>query len=190
MNGFSSLWLHAAALHLWQATLFGLIIGLCIVWLPAVPARVRHFAGCLALLRFVLPAGLFALLLGSFHWAASGGSWLPGRLGTIWLPAFIVSGEARATPSIAALQQQNPTVLALVWGLGTVLLAGAGMIRLVSGLRAVKQKQVPFGAEHQERLAHSRQRDRLLCSVQRLAGRDRTISIQGNRPRGFVLGVG
>ncbi len=152
MNALSSLWLHAAALHLWQATLFGLVISLCIVWLPAVSARVRHFAGCLALLRFILPAGFLASLFGPAHWLAHGGGWLPGTVGSIWLPVFFVSGNDSGTPSAVVRHFPTATALTLLWGVGTILLLGAGMVRLLRGMQAVKQKQVPFAAEHQERL--------------------------------------
>ena len=152
MTPLSSFWLHAAGLHLWQATLFGLVIGGCIVWLPAVPARLRHFAGCLALLRFILPAGLLAPLIGWFHWVAPGGSWLPGRFSELWLPAFIVSGNARGGPSTTVLRLPDPAVLVLIWSVGAILLLGAGMIRLIRGLRAVRQRQVPFAKGDRDRL--------------------------------------
>ena len=152
MNALYSSWLHAAALHLWQATLFGLAISLCIVWLPAVPARLRHFAGCLALLRFILPVCLLAPLIGSLPWVAASGSWLPERFGALWLPAFIVSGNAGGTSSAAALHLPDAAVLAAIWSLGTALLLGASAIRLIRGLRAVIQQQTPFAAGDQERL--------------------------------------
>ena len=142
MNAFHNLWLHAVALHLWQATLFGLAIGAGLVALPGAPARLRHFAGWLALLRFLLPAGLFASLTGSLHWAALGGVWLPARVGGLWMPAFIVSGNAPETQR--ALLLPLTVVLAAIWSLGTVLLLGAGTVRLIRGLREL----LPMGAIH------------------------------------------
>jgi beta-lactamase regulating signal transducer with metallopeptidase domain len=148
----NNLWLHAAALHLWQATLFGLVIALVIMWLPVLPARLRHFAGCLALLRFMLPACLFASLVGSLHLFAAGGSWLPSRLGALWLPPFIVSGNARETPWATVLHLPDAGVLTTIWALGAILLLGMGMTQLVLGRRAVKRGQVPFSAKDQEHL--------------------------------------
>jgi TonB family protein len=150
MNAFHNLWLHAVALHLWQATLFGLAIGAGLVALPGAPARLRHFAGWLALLRFLLPAGLFASLTGSLHWAALGGVWLPARVGGLWMPAFIVSGNAPETQR--ALLLPLTVVLAAIWSLGTVLLLGAGTVRLIRGLRELRRGQVPFAAGDRERL--------------------------------------
>jgi hypothetical protein len=40
----------------------------------------------------------------------------------------------------------------MIWSMGTILLLGLGMTRLVRGLRAVKHGQVPFSAEDHERL--------------------------------------
>jgi beta-lactamase regulating signal transducer with metallopeptidase domain len=151
MNALTNFWLRGAALHLWQATLFGLAIALVIALLPG-PARLRHFAGCLALLRFLLPAGLLAPLIGFLQWAAPGGAWLPARLSSLWLPPFIVSGNAGETPSATVLHLPDAGLLATIWAIGAVLLLGAGMIRLVRGLQAVKRGQIPFSATHRERL--------------------------------------
>ena len=145
MNALTNFWLRGAALHLWQATLFGLAVALVIALLPG-PARLRHFAGCLALLRFLLPACLLAPLIGFLQWAAPGGAWLPARLSSLWLPPFIVSGIAGETPSATARQLPDAGVLATIWAFGAVFLLGAGMIRLVRGLRAVKRGQSPFSA--------------------------------------------
>jgi hypothetical protein len=112
MNTLFDCWLRGVALHLWQATLFGLAIGLVIVLLPG-PARLRHFAGCLALLRFILPGSLLAPLIGSFHWAAPSGAWLPARFSGLWLPAFIVSGSAPGTLSASVLPLPDAKVLAV-----------------------------------------------------------------------------
>lgn len=152
MNTLSPFWLHAVALHLWQATLFGLVVGLGLVLLPAAPAWLRHFAGWLALLRFVLPASLLAPLIGFLPWVAPGGPWLPARVSALLMPAFIVSGNARGVPP-AASHLPDSAALVMIWGLGTILLLGAGMIRLARGLRAVQRRQVPFAVGDRERLA-------------------------------------
>ena len=151
MNALCNFWRHAAALHLWQATLFGLVVGLGIVLLPAAPARLRHFAGWLALLRFVLPASLLAPLIGFLPWVAHGGPWLPARVSALLMPAFIVSGNARGVPP-AASHLPDSAVLVMIWSLGTILLLGAGMIRLARGLRAVKRHEIPFATGDRERL--------------------------------------
>ncbi len=48
MSIFADTWLRTAALHLWQASLFGLAITLILAVLPG-PARLHHFAGLLGL---------------------------------------------------------------------------------------------------------------------------------------------
>ena len=152
MNALCYFWLHAAALHLWQATLFGLAVSLGLVLLPGAPARMRHFAGWLALLRFVLPAGLLAPLLGFLPGIAPGGSWLPAGFSALLLPAFIVSGNARGAPPAAFSPLSDPAVLIVLWCVGTIVLLGVGMVRLARGLRAVKRREVPFAAGDRERL--------------------------------------
>jgi TonB family protein len=146
----SDFWWRQAALHLWQATLFGLAIAFVMVLLPG-PARLRQFAGCLALLRFLVPAGLLAPLLGLPPWALTGGLWRSTGLGTLWMPAFVVSGNALKT-SPAALNVPLPAILAVVWGGGTILCFGFGTIRLVRGLRGVRRQGIPFSTGDQERL--------------------------------------
>lgn len=154
MNLFSDVWWRAAALHLWQATLFGLIITLAMVVLPG-PARLRQFAGCLGLLRFLLPAGLLAPalapLLGILPWTSNGGLWRSTGLGTLWLPAFVVSGNALRTPP-AVLNLSLPAILAVAWGAGALLFFGIGMMRLARGLHAVRRQEIPFSTGDQERL--------------------------------------
>jgi beta-lactamase regulating signal transducer with metallopeptidase domain len=150
MNLLADIWLRDTALHLWQATLFGLAIAVVIVLLPG-PARLRHFAGCLGLLRFLLPAGVLASLLGFLPWATVAGSWRPAGFGTLWMPAFVVSGNALRTPP-AVLNVPLPAILAMVWGVGTLLVFGAGMIRLARGLRAVRRQEIPFSTGDQGRL--------------------------------------
>ena len=150
MNLFADIWLRETSLHLWQATLFGLVITLVMVLLPG-PARLRQFAGCLGLLRFLVPAGLLAPLLGFLPWAATGGLWRSTGLATLWLPPFVVSGNALRTPP-AALNVLLSAVLAVIWGAGTILFFGLGLIRLIRGLRAVRRQEAPFSIRDEARL--------------------------------------
>lgn len=163
MNLFSDSWFCEVALHLWQATLFGLAITLVIALLPG-PARLRHFAGCLGLLRFLIPAGLLAPLIGFLPRVATEGLWKATGLGTLWMPPFVVSGNGLRTPP-AVLNYPLPAVLAAIWGAGTILFLGAGMVRLARGLHAVRRQQILFSTGEQERL------DALAVSVGLLPGR-------------------
>jgi len=150
MNSLFDIWWRGTALHLWQATLFGLAITLVMVLLPG-PARLRHFAGCLGLLRFLLPAGLLSPLFGFLPWVSEGGLWGSTRLGTLWMPAFVVSGNALRSPP-PWLSFSWPAILAVAWGAGAVVYLGVGIIRLFRGLRAVQRQEIPFSAGDQERL--------------------------------------
>jgi TonB family protein len=150
MNLFADVWLRETSLHLWQATLFGLVITLVMVLLPG-PARLRYFAGWLGLLRFLLPAGLLAPLLGLLPWVATGGLWRSTGLGALWMPAFVVSGNALRTPP-AVLNVPLSAVLAVIWGAGTILFFGLGLIRLIRGLRAVRRQEAQFSIRDEARL--------------------------------------
>ena len=63
MNFSPSFWI-ALGNHLWQATLFGLLIVSLLLILKKFPARIRFYIGWIGLLKFVLPSALFIFLLG------------------------------------------------------------------------------------------------------------------------------
>jgi TonB family protein len=150
MNLFAHGCFRDVAIHLWQATLFGLVITLVLLLLPG-PARLRHFAGCLALLRFLLPAGLLVRLVGFMPWVSTGGLLRATGLGSLWMPAFVISGSAARMPA-AGLGMSLPVIAMIVWCAGTVLLFGIGLIRLARGLRALRRRQAPFSTAAQARL--------------------------------------
>jgi len=154
MNFIFNFWFHAMLPHLWQASLFGLAIALFIVSLPLAPARLRYFAGWLALCRFILPANLLAPLVGILPQISHGSSWMPAGFRDFWLPAFIVFGDGSARHPAAATVTSfsTPTTLCGIWVGGTVLLLVAGLLRLMRGLREVSRQAVPFSSGDQLRL--------------------------------------
>lgn len=154
MNFLFDFWFRAMLPHLWQASLFGLAIILFILSLPQAPARLRYFAGWLALLRFMLPAGLLVPLVGIPRRIFFGGSWVPAGFSDLWMPAFIVFGDgtARHPAATTVTPFSTPTMLCGVWVGGTVLLLVAGLVRLIRGLRRVRWQAVPFSPGDQLRL--------------------------------------
>jgi len=151
MNFFANPWLREIALHLWQATVFGLAIALVVALLP-LPARLRYFAGCLGLLRFLVPAGFLAPLIRLMPWACTGGLWKASGLGTLWMPVFAVPGSAVQSPSAMPVLSL-PAFMTVVWCAGTILILAIGLTRLARGLRAVRRQQTPFSRSDRERLA-------------------------------------
>jgi hypothetical protein len=144
MNQFPNIWMRQIELHLWQATLFGLAITLFMMFLPG-PARLRHFAGCLGLLRFLVPVVLLAPLFGRLAWLSKGGLMRLTGLNALWMPPFFVPGESMR-PSPAVLNVSFSELLAVIWAFGCITAIRIGAIRLIRGLRAVRRQQTAFFA--------------------------------------------
>ncbi|OIQ98801.1 regulatory protein BlaR1 [mine drainage metagenome] len=137
------------ALHLWQATWFGLVAAFLIVAVPGLSAKARHVLGGLALARFFVPTSWLATLAATVASRLPGGNWLAARLGEVTMPAFIVSG-AGATGGQEGLVVT--WLVAALWAVGCAAVAWVGVARLVRGLRAVKRSQILFGDGEQARL--------------------------------------
>ncbi len=148
MSAFFISWLRGAELHLWQATLFGLLIAVVLLFLPG-PAKLRYFAGWLALLRFLLPGAALAAWIPSLRWISAGMPAGAQRLGALWMPPFVVGEGAApsATGSVVA------ATLGAIWATGMLVVAGIGGFRLMRGLRAVRHQAVPLAAADRARLA-------------------------------------
>lgn len=129
-------------LHLWQSTAFALLISVLVAVLPG-PAWLRHLAGLLGLLRFVLPAGLVGLLFGTLSWAPLRGALDNSALERFLLPPFVVRGDlAPAAGTLFGLS--FGTLLLGAWASGTLLLAGFWLLRLLRGLSALRRQARPF----------------------------------------------
>ena len=59
---FSAWWWPRLADHLWQATLFGLVVVLASLLLKRAPARSRHSLWLLATAKFIVPAALLVFV--------------------------------------------------------------------------------------------------------------------------------
>ncbi len=129
-------------LHLWQSTAFALLIAVLMACLPG-PAWLRHFAGLLGLLRFLLPAGLFAALVGNVSWAPLRGVFAHSALEQFLLPPFVVRADTTAG-STTVLGLPLGTFLVAAWATGTLLLAGFWLVRLLRGLHALRTQARPF----------------------------------------------
>jgi len=141
----------AAAVHLWQATLFGLLVAPAASFLP-MPARLRHLTASLALLRFAIPAALFAPLVAWLPWSAVPAFVRPSGAGGVWMPAFVVGADPlTAGPGVFRLP--GPALLLAIWAAGTAACAAGGGIRLFRSLRAVAAEGAPFPPEDCARLA-------------------------------------
>ena len=150
MNTFFDDWLRGAALHLWATTLFGLAIGLFMVLFPG-PARLRQLAGWLALLRFMLPAGLLAPLVEMLPWASAAGALRTTAFDTLSMPAIVGLRDSPGI-SLSALHLPGPAVLFVVWSAGTLAVLSLGIIRVARGISAVRSQEVPFSVRDREHL--------------------------------------
>lgn len=138
------------ASHLWQGTVFGLLCAALMVFFPG-PARLRHFAGCLALLRFFLPAALGASLMSGLSWTWGTSLLSASGVRALWLPAFIVGDKTTGTtilPSVSGVW----TLLLLLWALGALALLSHKVVALRQALRKIKREAKPFPEEQQARL--------------------------------------
>ncbi|HYP29676.1 MAG TPA: M56 family metallopeptidase [Blastocatellia bacterium] len=115
--------------HLWQATVFSLLVFAAARFLRRGPARVRHALWLMASLKFALPSDLFLL---SIHYAgvdlgllfgpndAPAGA--PQTLGPVPLtPAGAVEGAASAVSGTQAGHGEMLCALFIVWAVGCLL---------------------------------------------------------------------
>lgn len=150
MSLFQDPLLRAVAMHLWQASLFGLVVAAWILTVPGMSARARHALAGLALARFFVPTHAFAWLAGVVQAAFPHAGWLGLRFHEVWMPPFLVAGQGTV-----GLTQGPPLglrLLAAAWFAGVAVVAGASFLRLVRGLRAVRERRVPFTPAEQRRL--------------------------------------
>jgi len=152
-------WWPSAADHLWQSTLFGIIVlGACMA-LRRGPARLRHSLWLVAALKFLVPVGLFVFLA---ERAGITRPWALNPSADSQLNALLSQGingpvtalansyEITVTASSSAGHYEILCAIALVWVAGALAFLGVWGVRRNAFLRALKSgRRLTDGREWQ-----------------------------------------
>jgi bla regulator protein blaR1 len=134
----------AALGHLWQATVFGILVGGLAITLRRAPARVRHGLYLLASLKFLIPSVLLLALLGRFYsqLADHFPPWLASALQPREIFAFLAGWLPTNGPLEAAQVPSGGwiwSLLVVVWLVGVAALTSLWGRRLAA-FRAVLRR--------------------------------------------------
>ncbi|MFN2513449.1 MAG: M56 family metallopeptidase [Pyrinomonadaceae bacterium] len=148
-------WLPRVADHLWQATLFALVVVAASLALKHAPARLRHSLWLLASAKFIVPAALFVVLA---EQAGDASSWFLSDLLRTAQNAFFLHGFTEPVTVIVnefsvfatdpAGHNELHCALAGIWLTGSVILLAVWGMRRRRFLQALKRgRSMQFGRE-------------------------------------------
>jgi TonB family protein len=160
---FSAWWWPKLVDHLWQATLFGLVVWLASLFLKRGPARSRHSLWLLASAKFVVPAALLVLLS---QWFGLDDFWLwlnqPGPatnslLHGISAPAAMLTNNYELTVTANNAHSEIYCAVTGIWLAGCAVLIGSWWSSRSTYRRAVRNSQPSTGGREWLALAQAKQ---------------------------------
>lgn len=148
-------WWPRIADHLWQATIFGLVVVLTTIALKRGPAKFRHFLWLIASAKFVIPVSLLFLFLQLFGldklWLSFAGATAEPSvlLQSIAGPGYLLSNNYEVTvTAYAARHHEFYCALTAIWFLGCAIVCGSRLLRRAKFRRALRGgKSVQEGRE-------------------------------------------
>ena len=160
---FSAWWWPKLVDHLWQATLFGLVVWLASFLLKRGPARSRHLLWLLASAKFAVPAALLVLLS---QWFGLDDFWLwlnqPGPatnslLHGISAPAAVLTNNYELTVTANNAHSEIYCAVTGIWLAGCAVLIGSWWSSRSNYRRAVRNSQPSIGGREWLALAQAKQ---------------------------------
>ena len=148
--------------HLWQATLFALLVWAAMLLLRQASARARHVAWMLAMMKFLLPAALLAAAFDKLGLRFSRAEALAADFSTSALILF-ETAEPVAEASALASHSEAYCLMTLAWLAGAIAVCGYWQTRRWRLAQALKADSAPatervlkLFAELQKRLSFAR----------------------------------
>ena len=130
--------------HLYQATLFGLLIAALLLAFPSMSARLSYGVAWAGLAKFLLPLALLGLAI------PTGPSQL---LSGAWLPALLVTDNAAPVPPHWFSGDVIWRAGALIWLSGVIFFAAIAMVRAVRFARQLRADRQRFDPDEEQQLA-------------------------------------
>ncbi|MFN0108686.1 MAG: TonB family protein [Blastocatellia bacterium] len=150
--------------HLWQATLFALLVWAAMLLLQQAPARARHAAWMLAMAKFLLPAALLAAAFDKLGLSFSRTETLATDFSTSALILF-ETVEPVAQTTAQASHGETYCLLTLVWLAGAIAVCGYWQVRRWRLANALKADSAPASPRVLQCFAESQKRLGLVRSV-------------------------
>lgn len=129
--------------HLYQATLFGLLIAALLLAFPSMSARLSYGVAWAGLAKFLLPLALLGLAI------PTGPSQL---LSGAWLPALRVTDNAAPVPPHWFSGDVIWRAGALIWLSGVIFFAAIAMVRAVRFARQLRADRQRFDPDEEQQL--------------------------------------